>query len=208
MASNDSTANIWQGAIGLTSGGLGTPDLQQAASLASFSNSAQELADKIALAYSKVALAIDAEAVAPQPGEAVQERQSFLVTRVLAASPFILVIANLLVVALGIVLASIALGMSGGEVREIQVRPCIPGIVADRFEGRRGSHGVADIDEQFEEKDGNASMRIAIDREDERGYVYKVWPRYQNDWEFRLRTHLPSIYLIMIISYHKLVNIH
>jgi hypothetical protein len=50
--SNDSTANAWQSSIALTNGGVGTPNLQQAALMATYSQSAQELADKIALAYS------------------------------------------------------------------------------------------------------------------------------------------------------------
>ncbi|KAK4888698.1 hypothetical protein LTR27_012437 [Elasticomyces elasticus] len=56
--------------------------LQQAASLAALSNSAQDLANELALAYSKVALSLFAEAVAPIPAIAAQQRSSFLVARV------------------------------------------------------------------------------------------------------------------------------
>lgn len=101
--SNDSTANIWQGVMENIE--VGTSSLQQAASLAAFSNSEQELADKIALAYSKIALAIGSEAVTPLPAIAAQERSSSLVARVPAAPLFTLVIANLLFVVLGIILA-------------------------------------------------------------------------------------------------------
>lgn len=173
-ASNDSTTNIWQGAIAYT--GVGSPQLQQAASLATFSSSAQELADKIALAYSKIALAIGAEAVMRTPALAVQERSSLLVARVPAAPLFTLVVANLLFVILGVILTLVALGTSGGEVREVQARLSIVGLVADRFEGVKARRGVESMDELFEERYGQRSTRVAIDRVAGGGYEYKAWP--------------------------------
>jgi hypothetical protein len=176
-ASNDSVANAWQGSVALISGAPGTPTLQQAAALAVFSNNSQELADKIALAYSQVALALGAQVVKRSPAVAVQERESFLVARVPAAPLFTLVIANLLFVILGIILTAIALGTSGGEVREVQARLSIVGLVADRFEAQRGRDGVEDMDAHFEEKDGNNSIRVAIDHDHGGGYMYRVWPK-------------------------------
>jgi len=170
--SNDSTANIWQGVMEYTD--VGTTALQQAASLVAFSNSEQELADKIALAYSKIALAIGSEAVTPLPAIAAQERSSSLVARVPAAPLFTLVIANLLFVVLGIVFAGMALGSSGSEVREVQARLSIVGLVADRFEGLRARNGAEKMDELFEESDGSGSLRVVVDREGA-GYIYKVW---------------------------------
>lgn len=176
--SNDSVANIWQGANAYTSGGIGTPNLQQAASLAAFSNSAQELADKMALAYSKTALAIGAEAVVPKPALAAQERESFLVSRVPKAPLFTLVLANLLFAVLGVVLTVVALATSGGEVREVQARMTLVGLVADRFEGSRGRNGVEEIKELFEETEGKGSLRVGIDYAEGSGYSYRVWPNY------------------------------
>jgi hypothetical protein len=177
IASNDSVANAWQGAAALVSGAPGTPTLQQAAALAVFSNNAQELADKIALAYSKVALALGAQVVKRSPAVAAQERQSFLVARIPAAPLFTLVIANLLFVVLGITLTAIALVASSGEVREVQARLSIVGLVADRFEAQRGQDGVEDMDTYFEEKEGNDSMRVAIDHGNGGGYMYRIWPK-------------------------------
>jgi hypothetical protein len=114
--SNDSVANIWQGANAFTTGGTGyisDPTLQQAASLAAFSNTAQEMADKIALSYSRTALAIGAQAVAPKPALAAQEREEFLVSKVPPAPLFTLVVANLLFVVLGVALTAVALVSSG-----------------------------------------------------------------------------------------------
>jgi hypothetical protein len=179
-ASNDSVANIWQGPMAQVSFGPGTPNLQQAANLGIFSNSSQEIADKVALAYSVVALAVGSQAVEPYPAVAAQERQSFLVSRVPAAPLFTLVIANLLFVLLGIILTSIAIWASGGEVREVQARLSIGGLVADRFEEKRGRDGIEKMDDSFEEKDGNGSMRVAIDRGNGGGYTYKVWPKSES----------------------------
>lgn len=174
-ASNDSTANIWQTTMAQTN--VGNPYLQQAASLAAFSDSAQELADKIALAYSKVALAIGAQAVMPHPALAAQERTSSLVARVPLAPLFTLVTANLLFVALGFVLTGIALGTSGGEVRDVQARLSIVGLVADRFEALRARRRVGSVDELFEENDGHGSMRVEIHREAQGGYFYNALPK-------------------------------
>lgn len=175
--SNDSVANAWQSANALILDDPGAPILQQAAVLATFSDTTQELADKIALAYSKVALAIGSGAVMLSPALAAQERHSFLVTRVPAAPLFTLVIANLLFVLLGIILAVVALQSSGGEVREIQARLGIFGLVADRFEAQTGRDDVEKMENHFEEKDGKGSMKVAVDRNNGGGYTYKVWPR-------------------------------
>ena len=80
---NDSIANIWQGSMAYTT--IGWPSLQQSASLPTFSNSAQELADKIALAYSRVALAVSSDAIVPSRASAAQQRNSFFVSRVQVA---------------------------------------------------------------------------------------------------------------------------
>jgi hypothetical protein len=142
-----------------------------------FSDTTQELEDMMALAYSRTALALGAQAVMRSPALAAQERQSFLVTSVEAAPLFTLVIANLLFVFLGIVLTGIAIKASRGDVREVQARLSIIGLVADRFEGQRGRDGVEKMDDYFEEKDGNGSVRVAIDRSDGGGFAYKVWPK-------------------------------
>lgn len=176
-ASNDSVANIWQGVMAFTSGNVGLPNLLQASTLAVYSDSAQELADKMAFAYSKVALAVGAEAVIPKPALAAQERESFLVARVPAAPLFTLVVANLLFVVMGFVLTFIALVSSGGEVREIQARLSVKGLIADRFESVRGRRGVENMEEHFEESEGRGSMRVGLDYAEGSGYSYREWPK-------------------------------
>jgi hypothetical protein len=171
--SNDSVANIWQGSMAYTS--IGWPSLEQAASLATFSNSAQELADKIALAYSRVALAVSADAVVPSRALAAQQRNSFFVSRVQVAPLFTLVAANLLFVLLGVVLTIIALVAGNEEVHDVQARLSIVGLVAESFEGSRARQRVENMNELFQETDEYGNIRIAIDRSTDGGYTYKRW---------------------------------
>ena len=174
--SNDSVANVWQ--VPPTINGYhAAPKILEATSTGIFSSTAQELADTIALAYSQAALALGAQAVIRTPSLAVQERKSFLVSRVPAAPLFTLVAANLLFGLLGVILALIAITSSGGDVREVQARLSIVGLVADRFEGQRGRDGVKEMDDYFEEKEGHDSMRVGIDRNDGAGFAYKVWQK-------------------------------
>lgn len=112
----------------------------------------------------------------PTPALAAQERSSLLVARVPAAPLFTLVAANLLFVTLGVILTLIALSTSSGEVRDVQARLSIVGLVADRFEGMKARRGVESIDELFEERDGQRSTQVAIDRVAGGGYAYKAWP--------------------------------
>ncbi|RFU23764.1 hypothetical protein B7463_g12575, partial [Scytalidium lignicola] len=175
--SNDSVANIWQGAMALTTGNIGLPNLLQAASFSAFSNSAQEVADRMALAYSRVSLAIGSQAVEARPALAAQEREYLLVARVPAAPLFALVIANLLFVAMGFILMFMALATSGGEVREVKARLGVEGLIADRFESTRGRNGVEDMKDYFEEIEGNGSLRVGIDCIEGKGYAYREWQR-------------------------------
>jgi hypothetical protein len=78
--------------------GLGTDQLKQAASLAAVSTSTLELTNRMALAFSTVALAMGSQSVGAQPALEAQERTSLLVARILLAPLFILVILNLLFV--------------------------------------------------------------------------------------------------------------
>ena len=71
-----------------------------------------------------------------------------------------------------------ALATSGGEVREVQARMTLVGLVADRFEGSRGRNGVEEIKELFEETEGKGSLRVGIDYAEGSGYSYRVWPNY------------------------------
>jgi hypothetical protein len=171
--SNASTANIWQSVMAYTT--VGWDNLKQAASLAALGNSNQKFADDMALSFSQIALAIGAQSVEKRPVLAVQKRYSFLVARVPAAPLYVLVGANMLVVLVTTVLTVIALVVSKGEVKEVQSRLSIFGLVADRFEGKTASLAVKDIDELFRESKGQKTSSIGITRAAEGGFVYKTW---------------------------------
>jgi hypothetical protein len=171
--SNASTANIWQSVMAYTS--VGVSNLKQAASLAAMGNSDQQFADDMAIAFSKTALAIGSQAVESRPALAVQKRSSFLVAKVPAAPLYLLVGANMLVVLVGIILTVIALVASRGEVKEVQSRLSIFGLVADRFEGSTAKLPVKDVDELFRESKGQRTSRIGIANAPEGGFTYKTW---------------------------------
>jgi hypothetical protein len=170
--SNSSTTTIIQGTQQYTE--VGTSLLQQAASVAAFSNSAQELADEFAVGYSRVSLSVAAGAFVPQPAVEAQLRQNMLVARVLKAPLASLLLANLLLAALGIVLTAIALFAARGETGEVQSRLSIPGLVANCFEGRRAKASSKSVDGMFEEKSALAGPKIKIQPSAEGGYSYQT----------------------------------
>jgi hypothetical protein len=69
--SNHSVANAWQGSMAIVTGAVGQANLQQKALLGILSNTAQQLADTMASAYSQVALAVSAQVLRPSPALAV-----------------------------------------------------------------------------------------------------------------------------------------
>jgi hypothetical protein len=173
IPSNASTANIWQSVMAYTS--VGISNLKQAASLAALGNSDQQFSEDMASSFSKTALAIGSQAVEKRPVLASQRRFSFLAARVPAAPLYLLVGANMLVVLVGVILTVIALVASRGDVKEIQGRMSIFGLVADRFEGTTARLAVKDVDELFRESNGQRTSRIGIARATEGGFVYRTW---------------------------------
>ena len=171
--SNTSTANVWQTVMAFTS--VGWSNLKQAASLAALGESSQQFADDMALSFSKTALAIGSQSIEKRPVLAVQKRSSFLVARVPAAPLYALVGANLLVVVVGVILTIVALVASRGEVKEVQSRLSIFGLVADRFEGKAATLAVKDIDGLFRESKGQKTSRVGITNAAEGGFVYTTW---------------------------------
>lgn len=173
VPSNVSTANIWQSVMAYTS--VGNSYLKQAASLAAMGNSDQQFADDMALSFSKTALAIGSQAVEKRPVLAVQRRSSFLVAKVPATPLYVLIGANMLVVLVSVVLTIVALVTSRGEVKELQSRLSIFGLVADRFEGRVARFAVKDVDELYRESKGQRTSRVGIASATEGGFIYKIW---------------------------------
>jgi len=149
--------------------------LAQAANIASFSDTAQELADKLALAYSMATVSMLAGAVQAVPALQAQTRVESLVAKVMVAPLFALVLANLLFALLGLVLMCIAMGVTNGDVKNVQSRLNITGLIADRFEGSRADRVVKDVEDLFEESEGQSSIRVGIMPSVKGGSRYYVW---------------------------------
>ena len=133
----------------------------QSASVAVFSESIQELCHKFAMSNC-ASLSVGASTLQPNVAIMAQERSTTLVARIPKAPLYTFVLANMLFVALGIALAVLAIARNGGEVREIQARLSIEGLVADIFEGRRAKERVESIDDLFDEMYGQESTRVVI----------------------------------------------
>jgi hypothetical protein len=168
--SNASATNILQLPMALTV--TAQPYLQQYASLAEFSDSSQQIADKMALSYSNAALSVFAGTVVPGPAIAAQERTSMIVARIPQAPLFALIGANLLFVVAGVVLLGISLSVPS-IAREAQARLSIVGLAAYAFESAYGSRKVNNVEELFEEHDGRQSVRIRIAKSQAGGYEYR-----------------------------------
>jgi hypothetical protein len=170
--SNRSTTLIVQGTQRRTN--VGNPNLVQAASIAGLSNSAQEIADQFALAYSQTALAVASGAFEPRVALASQVREQILVARVPKAPLFALIATNLLLVLLGIILAIVALIASRGNTGEVQARLSIPALVAALFEENRAKP-VEEVEDMFEERHGEHGPRIGVAKVVEGGWVFQSW---------------------------------
>jgi hypothetical protein len=170
--SNRSTTLIVQGTQRHTN--VGNPNLIQAASIAGLSNSAQEIADQFALAYSQTALAVASGAFEPRVALASQVREQILVARVPKAPLFALIATNLLLVLLGILLAIVALIANRGNTGEVQARLSIPALVAALFEVNRAKP-VEEIEDMFEERHGEHGPRIGVAKVVEGGWVFQSW---------------------------------
>lgn len=172
--SNSSMANIVQGTQQY-SDTAGNQALSNAAFLAAFSNSSLEIADKVAVAYSRVALSVAANAFVPAPAIDSQLRKDMLVTRVPKAPLAALLLANLVLAGLGFGLTFVALIAARGEAGEVQARWSITGLVADRFEGLRAKEDAESVDALFEEYNGERGPKVGIIRNEEGGWSYGVW---------------------------------
>ncbi len=170
--SNNSNTMIVQGTQRLTT--VGNPNLIQAATVAGLSDSAQEVANQFALAYSQTALAVSTGAFEPRAASASQVRETILVARVPKAPLFALVLANLMLVLLGIILTLVALISLRGSTGEVQARLSIPTLVAALFEGRVREPSGA-VEDMFAERHREPDLRLGFSRSAEGGYVFQTW---------------------------------
>ncbi|KAB8262300.1 hypothetical protein BDV32DRAFT_157426 [Aspergillus pseudonomiae] len=162
--SNTSTSNVWQTSISHLNNWY--PTIEQTAGAAILSGSAQVFVDQIAESFSKVTIALGADAVDARPAIAAQDRESFLVAR-LPKAPFITLVAvSLLYVLCGLTFVVLALVAVRHKIPDIQARMSIAGLVADRFGDPSSWNKNTSVDEMFEEHSGKSEKRVAIESPD------------------------------------------
>ncbi|CAH0046466.1 unnamed protein product [Clonostachys solani] len=168
QTSNSSTTNIIMGTQGYTK--IGDPYILQRTSLDVWqSHTAQEVADKFAVIYSQIALAAAGGAFIPMPAVEAQLRSSILVAKVPKAPLACLLLANLLLVLLGIILTIFAFLALTGDVGDLQARLSIDALVAAHFETNWDGNNVGHIDDMFEERKGSDGPRVRAER------IYRGW---------------------------------
>lgn len=170
--SNQTVANLFQSPIGWQAFDV-EPYLKPAISLAvGNSGSAQELADGMAAAFNKLYVGAGASFMSSAPALDVRTRETMLVTRLPQAPFFCLIAANLLFVALGIVLTAYALvNGSGAEANEVASRLSVDWLVAERFQNQQAQSFVSSVDDLLDES--KTSGRVGIDVTSAGGYAYK-----------------------------------
>ena len=149
-------------------------NLETATKVASFSSSAQQLADKWAKSYSQIALGLSAGVMTSKPSSLEHRITPILVARIPKAPLFTLVALNLIYVIIGLGLALYALLTSdfAGGAGAIRQRLTIPGLVAECFEdSRRAPQGWNEVERLFAEKDGKGlSSRVAAEEGENGGW--------------------------------------
>ena len=137
-------------------------NLEIATKVASFSSSAQQLADKWAKSYLQTALGLSAGVMISKPSSSEHRRTPILVTRIHKAPLFTLVTLDLIYVTIGLCLALYAALTSdfAGEAGAIRQRLTIPGLVAECFEdSRRAPEGWNEVERLFADNDKKGISR-------------------------------------------------
>ena len=152
--SNASTGGLIAAPV---NGDFALPNFEIAAYIASFSASAQELANKWGDQLSQFALGLSAGVMSPHSNLLQQSRTEKLVARVPKAPLYALVLLNLIYAVLGLVLAVYAavfagVGRGTGAARQ---RLTVHGLVAECFErSERAPRGRNKSEECFDEREG------------------------------------------------------
>ena len=171
--SNSSVANILQSVQAQTP--IADIYLQQAASLAMFSNTSAELAESFAQAYGRIAMSMATGAFQSTPGLEAQKRSSIIAARIPFAPLFALIVANLLLVILGVILTALAVLSAHGDAAEAQARLSVQAIVAQVFESDRARRGVPSTDAMYDEYEGMKSQKVGVIKTEEGGWTFGTW---------------------------------
>ncbi|KAF2402965.1 hypothetical protein EJ06DRAFT_554515 [Trichodelitschia bisporula] len=125
----------------------------------------------LSLSFSRIFLAMAIQSFKPVPVIEYQVREPHLVARVPIAPLSAHLIANMLFVALGLVLAVKAARALHHDVGELQARLGIPALVAALFEDRAW-RPVAHIEDMFDERHGIVGVRVDFGPQAEGGWGF------------------------------------
>ena len=175
--SNTSISNIWQSTIAEYNLGYVQPVKQAMTAAFVTTNSSDDFANEVALAFGRANMALGAQGIESRPTLALQERRTTLVARLPVAPLVAMVAFSLLFVVTGLLLTALAMWAARSqEVRNIQATLGISGLVADRFEQEGLKREAKSVDGFFAENTGRTTQRVAIETDKETTiYRYTAW---------------------------------
>ncbi|KAI7760684.1 hypothetical protein LZL87_007896 [Fusarium oxysporum] len=172
--SNASTTNIVMGTEGYTH--VGDSYVLQQTSLDVWqSDTAQEVADKFAETYSRTVMGAIGGALLPAPAEEAQSRSSKLVAKIPKGPLACLLLANFLLVVLGLFLTVRAFLASSSDIGDVQARLGITALVAAHFELDKGETAVEKVDHMFQERNGGDGPRVGLERSALGGWKFATY---------------------------------
>lgn len=161
--SNASTTNTVMGTQGYTH--VGNSYVLQQTSLDVWqSDTTQEVADRFAKTYSRTVKGTIGGALLSAPAEEAQSRSSKLVAKIPKGPLVCLLVANLLLVILGLFLTVRAFLASSSDVGDVQARLGINALVASHLEADKGETALEKIDQMFHERNGGEGPQVTVER--------------------------------------------
>lgn len=158
--------------------GLASNNLSNPAITSSFTDTANEMAEKWSTGFSQIAMALAVGMVSPRQNLQEQSRTSMLVARVPKAPLFTLIGLNLLYALLGILLMLYTLCFAKpSETRDVQARLSLSGLAYFCFEDEgRTRAPVEKVERLFEERAGGQGVcqKVGMVRTEEGGWKYSL----------------------------------
>lgn len=155
---------------------LANPQLESAWQLAyAGATTAQQYAGNYATRVSQIAMAYLAGQTELRNATMALRKETKLVATVPRNALYTLVAANLLFAAVGLVLTALAVVSCTRDVKEVQTRLSVPGLVAELFEKPYCNKQVKCEKDLFRESEGMGHSRVFIEKGREGGFKYDVW---------------------------------
>ncbi|OCL02407.1 hypothetical protein AOQ84DRAFT_392979 [Glonium stellatum] len=143
---------------GVFSGSWGNAVLR----MSQISTSVEDMSNFFALEASRLYVSSFAGQSSPRLAVRAQARDLILVTKVSKAALWTLVTSNLFYALIGIILTVFALLTTSNNVRQVQTRLSIPGLVSKLFEKPYSERSVRDNRTLFRESSGLSTSRISV----------------------------------------------